>query len=428
MSNFLSIATVTASLKQILNDAVSKDINGATATAVRPNAPNNQLPNPGVNVYLYQITPNAAWRNADVPTRGADGALVQQPRAAIDLHYLLSFYGSESDFEPQRVLGSAIRVLHEQPILPRKKIREVINATAVLTTSNLDEEVELVKFTQLPLSLEELGKLWSVFFQMTYVLSVAFQGTVVLIDGKGAPRSTLPVRERNLFVVSFRQPVIERVSAAAGPGLPITAGSTLRISGVSLLGNVTRVRIGQQMATPAPAQTGDRQIDVALPAGLRAGIQSVQIEHPLLMGTPPELHSGVESNAAPFLLQPTISPAVSNVTPALENGAPVVVEGVTLRSATISATFTPGVGRTQRVKLLLYEFNAPEERPARAYVFAAPLANGISNPTQEETGTIAFAVQRVFPGPYLVRVQVDGAESPLTSEASGRYNGPQVTI
>ena len=59
----------------------------------------------------------------------------------------------------------------------------MINASAFLTTSNL-EEVELVKFTQLPLSLEELGKLWSVFFQTTHVLSVAFQGTVVLIEGR----------------------------------------------------------------------------------------------------------------------------------------------------------------------------------------------------------------------------------------------------
>ena len=414
MSNFLAIATVTATLRQILDDAVSKDVNGASATAVRPNAPTNQLPNPGVNVYLYHVTPNAAWRNADVPTRGADGGLMQRPRTAIDLHYLLSFYGGEGELEPQRVLGSAIRALHEQPILPRKKIRDVINASAFLTTSNLDEEVELVKFTQLPLSLEELGKLWSVFFQTTHVLSVAFQGTVVLIEGKSTPRSTLPVRERNLYVVSFRQPVIEQIVAAAGAGQPIIAGSTLRISGVGLRGNVTRVRIGQALATPTPDQVSDTQIDVALPAGLRAGIQSAQVEHPTLMGTPPTLHSGVESNAAAFVLQPTITLGVSGVGPTLENGSPVIVDGVTLQSATITATFTPSVGRTQRVKLVLYEFNAPEGRPARAYAFDAPLANGIANPAQTETASIAFGVSRVFPGAYLVRVQVDGAESPLS--------------
>ena len=167
---------------------------------------------------------------------------------------------------------------------------------------------------------------------------------------------------------------------------------------------------------------------MALPAGLRAGIQSAQIEHPTLMGTPPTLHSGVESNAAAFVLQPTITLGVSGVGPTLEDGAPVVVDGVTLRSATITATFTPPVGRTQRVKLVLYEFDAPEGRPARAYAFDAPPTNGITNPAQLDTASIAFGVSRVFPGAYLVRVQVDGAESPLTTDAGGRYNAPQVTI
>jgi hypothetical protein len=428
MSNFLAIATVTATLRQILDDVVSRDVNGASATAVRPNAPSNLLPNPGVNVYLYQVTPNAAWRNADVPSRSSDGGLIQRPRAAIDLHYLLSFYGSDSELEPQRVLGSVLRILHEQPILPRQRIRDVINATASLTTSNLDEESELVKFTQLPLSLEELAKLWSVFFQTTHVLSVAFQGTVVLIEGKSSPRATLPVRERNLYVVTFRQPVIQQVESTAGAGQPITAGSTLRITGVGLRGNVTRVRIGSTVTTLAPAQVGDTQVDVALPAGLRAGIQSAQIEHPTPMGTPPTLHGGVESNAAAFVLHPVATFGVSNVTPTLENGAPVVVDGVTLQSATITATFSPLVGRTQRVKLVLYEFNAPEGRPARAYAFDAPPANGIVNPAQVEIATIGFSVERVFPGAYLARVQVDGAESPLGVGVTGQYNAPQVTI
>ena len=78
---------------------------------------------------------------------------------------------------------------------------------------------------------------------------------------------------------------------------------------------MTRVRIGQALATPTPDQVSDTQIDVALPAGLRAGIQAAQVEHPTLMGTPPTLHSGVESNAAAFVLQPTITLGVSGVGP-----------------------------------------------------------------------------------------------------------------
>jgi hypothetical protein len=427
MSNVLAIATVTAALRQVLNDAAGSDLAGATATAVRPNAPAGHLPDPGVNVYLYQVTPNAAWRNADVPTRDAGGGLVQRPRAAVDLHYLLSFYGDEGALEPQRVLGSALRALHEQPVLPRAKIREVIDAATYLSGSNLDGDVELVKFTQLPLSLEELAKLWSVFFQTTYVLSVAFQGTVVLIEGRSAPRTALPVRARNLYVVSFRQPVIEQVVSAAGAQQPILAGSVLRIIGGALRGEPTRVRFGQDVVA-SPGAVSDTQLEVALPAGLRAGVRSVQVEHPRLMGTPPVPHAGVESNAAPFVLQPTVTLAVSDVAPTEENGAPVVVNGVTLCSATVTAAFDPLVGRAQRVKLLLYEANAPDGRSARAYTFDAPLAAETFSPSQTETATIAFEVERVIPGAYLARVQVDGAESPLTVDASGHFAGPQVTI
>ena len=420
MSNYLSIAAATATLCQILDEAVARDVTGAKATALRPNA-RQDLPDPGVNVYLYQVTPNVALRNADVPSRGPDGSLMQRPQAAIDLHYLLSFYGKEIELEPQRVLGSAIRALHEQPIVPRQTIREAIKTYTFLARSNLDEALESIKLTQLPLSLEELAKLWSVFFQTTYVLSVAFQASVVLIDGEGTPRTTLPVRERNLYVVAQHLPSIGQVASAAGPQQPILAGATLRISGTRLRGDLTRVRIGETLTTPPPTQTTDTQIDLELPAGLRAGVQSVQVEHPQAMGTPPTPHGGIESNAVPFVLQPRVEASVSGV-------SSVVVAGQSLRSATLTAAIDPPVGRTQRVKLALYEFAAPPQRPAHAYSFDAPPNNAIADPDQVETARIDFAVHRVFPGTYLVRVQVDGAQSPLGRDANGQFSTPVATL
>lgn len=432
MSNFLAIATATETLRQLIEAAVQVDVNGANVTMLRPNAPATELPSTGVNLYLYQVTPNAAWRNADVPTRRPNGEVMQRPRTAIDLHYLLSFYGRESELEPQRLLGSTIRTLHEEPMLSRRRLRQVIDDAgqpnaqhAYLAASNLDEEVELVKFTPLPLNLEELSKLWSVFFQTPYALSVAYQGTVILIEGESTPRPALPVRERNVYVLPFRQPLIEQVIATTGVNTPISASSTLRISGKQLRGNTTRVRIDQIEVTPPLGAIGDTQIELALPVGLRAGVHGVQISQPALMGTPPVEHSGVESNVMPFVLQPTITaPVASNITP-------MVVDGITLFSATITVTFTPNVGRTQRVKLLLYEFNAPANRLPRAYTFDAPRDNGIdivNNPNQVDTATVAFATELLFSGPYLVRVQVDGAESPLSPAEPGQYNAPQVTI
>ena len=88
--------------------------------------------------------------------------------------------------------------LHLRWLWPKQIIRDVAGPGTRLDGSNLADAVERVKFTQSPLSLEELSKLWSVFFQAPYALSVAYQATVVLIDGEENPSPALPVLTRGL--------------------------------------------------------------------------------------------------------------------------------------------------------------------------------------------------------------------------------------
>ena len=85
MSNFLAIATVTAALQQLLQGPVKNAVNSATVGFARPDGSSGQQ-TALVNLYLYQVTPNAAYRNADTPTRRLDGTLVQRPQVALDLH------------------------------------------------------------------------------------------------------------------------------------------------------------------------------------------------------------------------------------------------------------------------------------------------------------------------------------------------------
>jgi len=428
VSNFLAIATATEVLRQILEDGVKGDVTGAEAKTVRPNAPVSELPDLGVGIYLYQVTPNAALRNADLPTRRIAGEAAQRPRVALNLNYLLTFYGNDSRLEPQRLLGSSISALHAQPVLSREKIRKVIDAYVqpdpqhFLASSNLDEEMELVKFTLLPLTLEELSRLWSIFFQTAYSLSVAYQGTVVLIDSKVKPQAALPVRERSVYVVTFRQSSIERVVSAKGPDKPIVWDSTIVIQGRRLRDEITQVRIGPVLLTTEPDKISDAEIIVALPPGLRAGVQAIQVVQPRLMGKPPIAHAGIESNIAPFVLHPTITASVSNITNTVESDA-------TFHSADISVSFKPKLGKGQRVMLLLNEFQTTPVASARAYSFNAPPWSTITLPPRaNETDSINIPVTSVIPGPYIVRVQVDGAESLLDQDAAGKYIGPQVTI
>ena len=419
MSNYLAVATVTATLRRSLAAAVGSDVSAVDVTTLRP----DDAPERGVNVYLYQVAPNGAWRNADLPTRRDDGRLVQRPRVALDLQYLLSFYGDEAQLEPQRMLGSVVRTLHTRPVLTRQMIRDTVSDpdNAFLASSNLADEIELIKFTPGSFSLEELSKLWSVFFQVPYALSVAYQASVVLIEPEVTPHEALPVRERNVYVVPFRQPTIEQIMSQAGdeqpvlPDQPILAGYRLILIGKQLRGEVTRVRIGGVEAEPQAVS--DTQIGVPLPENLRAGLQGVQVMQYVQMGTPPTPHRGFESNVAAFILRPTITATASNVQSS----------GGTPRRADIEVDFDPQVGKSQRVVLLLNEFQPPSDRPARAYTFSAPPRNEPTDP--DETNSITVPISGVEPGTYLARVQVDGAESPLGfNDATGQYDSPRVTL
>jgi hypothetical protein len=428
MSNFLAIATVTAALSQTLRAAVETDVPGASVTTLRPDAAGNGIPAARVNLYLYQVTPSTTWRNADLPTRNSDGQLTQRAQVALDLHYLLNFYGDEGQLEPQRLMGSAVRTLHASPVLTRQLIRGTVTNPAFffLAASNLADAIELVKFTPLPLSLEELSKLWSVFFQTTYTLSIAYQGTVILIESEAAPRTVLPVQARNLYVVPFRQPVIAQVVSQAGAEQPIVMDSTLVIRGQQLRGELTVLRIGGIEVTPAPEAVTDTQVSLPVDLSraspplsvvpLPAGVHAVQVVHQLLMGAPPVPHRGVESNVAAFVLRPTV---VEPVTVANVQGS-----GDAPRAAEVTVPVEPAIGSSQRVTLLL---NAPTGEAPAAYSFVA-------RPRTADVNALTIPISDVRAGEYLVRVQVDGAESPLvvdgdpTSPTFNQFLGPLVTI
>jgi len=410
MSNHLAIATVTAALRDVVYAAINAVVSGAEVSYARPAAVEGDENGPPAiaNLFLYSVTPNAAWRNSDLPTRRADAQLAQRPRAALDLHYLISFYGSDASLVPQRMLGSVVRALHSRPALTPRGIRLAVQANPVtLAGSDLDEAVESVRFTPVSLSLEELSKLWSVLFQTPYALTVAYQGTVVLIEPEDEPpRPSLPVAGRNVYVVQLRRPEIDTVEEAAGPGAPIEPGSELVLRGRQLAGDVTRVRLGTGGVEWTPALVGARELRLGLgaipPAQLRAGIQGVQVIHRRPMGTPPVPHRGEESNVAPFVLRPVVLP--SNVPG--EFAVSVLAPEGAGKPRRVEVKVAPTVGTRQRVELLLNE-TADPDRAAFLYPDRQRTA---------DTDTLVFDAPGLEEGRYLVRVRVDGAESVLRAD------------
>src|SRR5215204_4337147 len=118
MSKSQAIAAVTAVLAHSVGQSANADVHVSRPKA--PDAPDNAART--VNIYLYQVTPNAACRNADLPTRDSDGNLKTRPQVALDLHYLFSFYGDETLLEPQLMLGAVMRDLHAAPSFTPQRI------------------------------------------------------------------------------------------------------------------------------------------------------------------------------------------------------------------------------------------------------------------------------------------------------------------
>ena len=81
MSNALAIASVTAVLKDILNNGVidnqlSGVVGDVTVSALPPDRVLVERPpeTSRLNLFLYQVTPNQGWRNVALPSRDASGS------------------------------------------------------------------------------------------------------------------------------------------------------------------------------------------------------------------------------------------------------------------------------------------------------------------------------------------------------------------
>jgi hypothetical protein len=451
MSTALAIAAVTAVLKDLLNNGlIDQDVGASVGEVIVSTLPPDRIDaldaekKSRLNLFMYQVTPNSGWRNVGLPSRNADGERLTNPPLALDLHYLLTAYGA-GEFHGEILLGYGMQLLHENPVLPREAIRRSLAPPSLvanvgdlppeleaLFTSELAEQVEQIKISPASLTTEEISRMWAA-FQAKYRPTAVYQTSVVLIESRLSTKSALPVRARTLRVIPFKQPVIREVRSRASaadpalPGQPILAGHQLVLVGQQLRGEVTLANVGGIEATLADADVRDTQVVVPIPAALRAGVQGVQVIHRTLLGEPPTPHRGVESNAAAFVLRPHVDTVtVSNL-----QGA-----GSGPRSATLNLTVTPAIGDTQRVVLLLNEFVPPASPPqpaavtAESYSFVVqsriPVSPLAGPPGASQSLTVTISGVKV--GSYLVRLQVDGAESPLIANTEGLYVSPLVTL
>jgi hypothetical protein len=416
VSNALGIAATSAVLRDLLNNGlIDASVGDVTVTAQSPDKISldgdeiSQL-----NLFLYRVSENQGWRNVGLPSVDSGGTnRLSNPPLALDLHYLLTAYGA-GDFQAEILLGYGMQVLHESPVIDRQAIRNTLApgpvtggilppALQTLTAAEVADQVEQLKITPEALSSDEISKLWTA-FGAHYRPTAAYMVSVVLIESRRATRPALPVRLRQLFVLPLREPHVESVSAQDGK--PIVATSTLVVEGERLVHEPMQVLVGSLPA--AITDKSDTRLVVALPAGLRAGVQSVQVKHQLDFRTPNEPHRGFESNVAAFVLHPVFGGL--SLAPAPSGAAPY--------TGTATLTITPVPAREQRIVLMLNRTS-----PAVPSSYALPADRRAS-----DAAPVVVPLENVVRGEYFARVQVDGAESLLDLDPSSAGFGPKVTI
>lgn len=309
MSNVLAISAVTQLLKSLIHDAlIEGDAAQAlgddfTVTALPPDrvvVENGEAQGNRLNLFLHRVTPNAALRNTDMPTRDSSGRLVCRPRLALDLHYLLTAVSGEQ-LNAETLLGYAVQMFHETAILPRETVRNALSAGIagdVAPTAfwfehaaRLADQIELIKITPRTLSMDDMSRIWTA-LQTSYRTTVAYDVSLVLIERELPVRPSLPVLSRGGLRdpasgrdpgVAVRPDLLSGVPTLIGveplDGQPVMRlGGRVALTGTALDAGVATVRFTEagtglflDLAPAGPA--GPNRMVVELPSGppLEAG-------------------------------------------------------------------------------------------------------------------------------------------------------------
>jgi len=403
VSNFLAIATVTATISELIGIAISRDVPGsvpgAVVTHIPVETPELDQTAPGVNIYLYDVRRNIGLTNNDLPTRNA-GGLTNRPQIALNLEYILTFFGDDRRLEPQRLMGTVLSALHAEPVLSRQLIRDTVKRYDYLASSNLADQIELVKFTDVTLTIEDFSKLWSVFLMGHYRLSHVFEATVVLIDEPSMPQEPLPVRKAFVRAIPFRDPNITAVWADDPAQKAILPGSLVVVRGSNLSGEITRLALDGNVFAPLSASEGEIRFRVDTSwTWLRPGIAALQVMQFTAIGDQQRLTAA--SNSYAIAIHPRIE--LRRREP-LEHGVRIVF-GI-----------EPVVSPMQTVQLLLNAFDGP----------ASYRIEG--DPRLDNSGEVSFFAPAEIAGDFLARIDVSGVQSLLETGADGRYVAPRVTL
>lgn len=418
MSDYLAVGAVTAVLKSLLNAALT-DGGPATVLASPPgvtNVPPDFITTggtemPQLNLFMYYATMNPALRNLNLPAVDSNGATIGSPPLAINLHYLVSAYGSQP-YDAEILLAFAMQVFHNTPVVPRTTIQAALDALSqtsgqssevkLVVKSDLASQIEHIRITPEALTTEEIYRLWTA-FQVHYRPTTSYQVSVVVIQNAQNYQSNRPALSRAFVALPLSAPTIASVT-------PVQAapGQTLKIEGSNFLsGPPSATLVAFDQGQPIPVGTIQNDlIRVTPPSTLPAGQRTVRVLRNVVF-PPNATRTGFPSAAFPFQIVPVIAEPTQ---------PPYSVK----QGATLAITVAPAVGSAQTVVVYVGDTAIPQPQGR----LAAP----------SSSTTVTVTVPASIPaGTYPLRVEVDGAQSLLAldqtpaSPTNGQWL-PQVQV
>jgi uncharacterized protein DUF4255/IPT/TIG domain-containing protein len=327
--SYLAIGAVTSAMAELLNKKLNKPPLLGSGTTFRvtilPPDDDRVSADNGLNLFLYKISESPFARNMN--WRGdRSNPPGDRPPLAVTLHYLVTAYSKKTDsarddITAHQLLGNAMAVLHEYPVLNDIHDGDFDADVDAQFAPELRDSFEKVKISPLPISMEEFSKIWTG-RSKAYRLSVAYEVSLVEIGPLATPAQPAPrVQITALQMQTLGPPQIASIQPAQGP---VLTQVTITGQGFQRPGSETIVSVGGVEMTEADlVSLSPQQIVLSIPQDVENGPQiSVVVSV-----------QGQTSGAATY----SVTPWIGRITPLRGiTGIPVSVDFAVPGGATVS--------------------------------------------------------------------------------------------
>ncbi|HEX7979878.1 MAG TPA: DUF4255 domain-containing protein [Gemmatimonadaceae bacterium] len=350
MSDYRAIGGASATLQTLLADRMEQPFGAAVPVTIgtppfSTRDSDQRAEDARVNLFLYRVTENGYLQNQEIPGRGGAGGYGHPP-LSLNLHYLLTAYGTTEvrvglstlfdDSTAQFVLGSAMRVLHDVPVITDSVTTQRAPSGGLVLHQSLRDEFEHVKISLEPLTLEDISKVWTA-LALRYRLSAAYVVNVVQIESRRARRFPRPVGQPAsptvppfpsdapspgpmVYVLTIQTPTITDVrviragTTTEQPFAYAGIGDDLVLRGTSLSGPITTVMFGE-VEVPVKSAEPTRVV-ATIPDATVIGVGPIAPEQQLQPGVrtvkvavrdPLVPQSRFTSSDAAFMLAPSVN-------------------------------------------------------------------------------------------------------------------------